>query len=470
MKNNQFLFFCSNFHSRDVSELWNIFFMEFTTQNPDSLSHFMFVNESGLDNISAVSEFTIAQIAIEDKLKQTEISDDEYKKISKFVDKHFLGALRTQLDWNKLSVLNDKEYSFDNRIVHLVKFFMDYVSNNDIKVVCIDFVTTPTSLECRVLEKVCDEMNIKKLVSVQAAMYGRFEIFDNSKSISRVADGIFKNLLDSPMTKNELEKLDHFLETYKMRKKRFHGDFWLDKIENKSSHAKDSVKKIVKSFYNILTQKGSDKINIKHKELKEFLDKPYFVFLPNKKNNHRTYNASPFHSDYAALIKAISISLPVGYSLLIKDHPHHIRKKPNNNLIKAIMSTDNCHYLSLRTDYYDLLENAKGIFASSSTSSMECLMAKKHVIVFGSESWIFGTNLLAPVHRVSNLEKLPSIINNCISTPVEKDKINAYLFSLISSSSSIEKSDEESDFKSSQPDDKQKEYVHIVKMINNLIQ
>ena len=79
MKNNQFLFFCSNFHSRDVSELWNIFFMEFTKQNPDSLSHFMFVSESGFDNISAVSEFTIAQIAIEEKIESTKISGEKDK-------------------------------------------------------------------------------------------------------------------------------------------------------------------------------------------------------------------------------------------------------------------------------------------------------------------------------------------------------------------------------------------------------
>ena len=79
MKNNQFLFFCSNFNSRGVSEVWNIFFMEFTKQNPDSLSHFMFVNESGLDNISAVSEFTIAQIAIEEKIESTKISGEKDK-------------------------------------------------------------------------------------------------------------------------------------------------------------------------------------------------------------------------------------------------------------------------------------------------------------------------------------------------------------------------------------------------------
>ncbi|MBT5750522.1 MAG: hypothetical protein HOI39_05265, partial [Flavobacteriales bacterium] len=91
--------------------------MEFVKQNPDSLSHFMFINKSGFDNISSVSEFTIAQIAIEEKIESTKISGNkEHQRLVQFVDNNLLGALRTQLEWNKLSVLYNTKYGFENTI------------------------------------------------------------------------------------------------------------------------------------------------------------------------------------------------------------------------------------------------------------------------------------------------------------------------------------------------------------------
>jgi len=454
-----------------VPDLWCIFFLEFVKQNPDSLLHFMFVNQSGVDNIEAIREFTIAQIAIEESIKLTKIvGNKEHLRLTQFVDNNLLGALRLQLDWNKNSVLNNEKYGFDNRIVHLVKFFQDYLIDNSINVVCIDMVSQFTSLECRVLEKVCKEMKVKVLVSPTSSMYGRIEIFDNTNRISHTAAINYKSLLDGGMNNSQLEKLEIFLQSYKITKKRFHGEAWLNALKNNKASYFYKTKKIVKSLMNLLTRKVPINLNIKHRNIAEFSNTPYFVFLPNKKNNHRTYNCSPFHSDYASIIKAISISLPIGYSLLIKDHPHQIKKiNPNNNLLNAIMSTDNCHYLSFHTDYYNLIENSVGIFTSASSSAIESLMAKKHVIAFGSEPYIFGSNPLAPIHRITNLEKLPFIINNCISSPVDKDKINAYLFSLLSSSSSIEKTDEDSDFVSFQPDNKRREYIHIVKLINEFI-
>jgi hypothetical protein len=432
----------------------------------------MFVNKSGFDNISAVSKFTIAQIAIEEKIESTTISGEkEYQHLAQFVDNNLLGALRIQLEWNKRSVLNNKKYGFDNRIVHLVKFFQDYIIDNDINVVCIDMVSPFMSLECRVLEKVCNEMRVKMLVTPTTSMYGRLELFDNTKTISYAAESEYKRLLDNGINKSELERLDHFLQSYKIFKKRYHGDSWLNQLQKHRVPTYSTIKNIVKNLRDLLTNgKETKNLNIKHRNVEEFSDTPYFVFFPNKKHNHRTYNCSPFHSDYGALIRAISISLPIGYSLLIKDHPHHIRKKPNNDLLKAIMSTDNCHYLSFNTDYFDLIENAVGIFASASGSAIESLMSRKHVIAFGSDPYIFGSNLLAPIHRIDNLEKLPVIINKCISKSVEKDKINAYLFSLISSSIFIENSDDDGNFISSKPEHKQKEYEQIAKMINKFIQ
>ena len=72
-----------------------------------------------------------------------------------------------------------------------------------------------------------------------------------------------------------------------------------------------------------------------------------------------------------------------------------------------------------------------------------------------SEPYIFGSNILAPIHRVTNLEILPNVIKDCISKPVDKDKINAYLFSLFSSSSSVKKSDDNTVYTSFQNADKQ---------------
>lgn len=258
--------------------------MEFVKQNPDSLSHFMFINKSGFDNISSVSEFTIAQIAIEEKIESTKISGNkEHQRLVQFVDNNLLGALRTQLEWNKLSVLYNTKYGFENTIVRLVKFFQDYITDNNINVVCIDFMGPFRSLECRVLEKVCDEMGVKKLVSLKAAILGRIEIFDNTKRISHAADSNYKRLLDSGINKSELERLDRFLKSYKIRKKRFHGDAWLNILRNERVSTSIRIIKKLRLLRNTLTRRGTKNLYIKHRNITEFSSTPYFVFFSKQK-------------------------------------------------------------------------------------------------------------------------------------------------------------------------------------------
>lgn len=431
----------------------------------------MFVNEKGYRNINSIINHTTKQIAIEKKMDSIEISDNtEFLGLSEFVDTNLMGSLRAQLDWNQTSVLSNKKIGFDKSIIKLVKFFRSYITDNNINFVFIDLVSPFTSLECRVLEKVCDDLGVKKLISSKASLYGRLEIFDNTKRISRIAESKYKLIVQNGLNDIEQEKLDYFLKSYRIRKQKFHGDIWIKKLlkENTSGHKIfwNSIKKLKRR----LIQKITNDLKIEHRNLKEFSETPYFIFFPNKKNNHRTFNCSPFHSNYAALIQAISISLPLGYCLLVKDHPHQIKKEPNSDLVSAIKSLDNCHYLSFETDYYDLIDNAVGVFSAASTTAIESLIARKHVIMFGSEPYIYGSDTKVPVHRVSNLEELPNIIKNCINRPIESEIIDAYLYSLIDSSSSIHQDSQENDFTSNNDDDKQKEYACIAQMIKKLIQ
>ena len=86
------------------------------------------------------------------------------------------------------------------------------------------------------------------MLVTNAAMYGRLELFDNTRRISHAAESNYRHLLDSGINKSELERLNRFLESYKIRKKRFHGDSWIRILQNQKTPTIRHVKNIVNIF------------------------------------------------------------------------------------------------------------------------------------------------------------------------------------------------------------------------------
>jgi hypothetical protein len=157
----------------------------------------------------------------------------------------------------------------------------------------------------------------------------------------------------------------------------------------------------------------------------------YFLLLLNKKDNWRIDWYSPYYSDMSLIIKNISLSLPFPYSLVVKDHPHSKAgngKFRDANVIQACTQSQNTYYVDPARNTFEFVENATAVFSIASTSGFDALMLLKHVILFGESSYNFGS-YDAPIHRVTNMERLPEIVKYCISNQPDCNAILAYLYS-----------------------------------------
>ena len=145
----------------------------------------------------------------------------------------------------------------------------------------------------------------------------------------------------------------------------------------------------------------------------------------------------PFFNN-ASIVKSIYASLPVGYSLIVKDHPHsYSRGIVDLDLVRAIRSYSNCYYVDpvINTDVF--VQNSEIVFTMASTSMWTPLIRFKHIVVFGDPPFLFDEDFnIAKV--VSKMELLPSVIRECIESSPPIHNIMVYLHSFIKTSLNFE--------------------------------
>ena len=176
------------------------------------------------------------------------------------------------------------------------------------------------------------------------------------------------------------------------------------------------------NYYNDLLFSGNKYDEIDSKGMN------YALFLLNKKNNYRTNFSSSYYSNFPAIIRNISLSLPHTHNLFVKNHPNSRFKFPDNAIMSECKQLSNVYLIDPMLDTYDLIESADLIFTIASMTGLEALFLLKHVITFGENPYFFGkTN--APVMRMNNWDELPKMIRHCIDNPPNKTEILTYLYS-----------------------------------------
>jgi hypothetical protein len=157
---------------------------------------------------------------------------------------------------------------------------------------------------------------------------------------------------------------------------------------------------------------------------------PYVLFLPNKANNSRSRYLSPFFQNTASIIEQIAISLPLTHRLVIKDHPHMEMGHKDTDLYQAVDRYSNCFFINPREDLVDLIDKSAMVFVVGSSSGLEALTRKKHVIFFGSKTYVIG-QCDGVVTTVSAPESLPALIEKCIEYPPPIENIYSFFFALL---------------------------------------
>lgn len=170
---------------------------------------------------------------------------------------------------------------------------------------------------------------------------------------------------------------------------------------------------------------------------KDFIDKNFqrqindeinFIYFPLHAEPERAlYTSVPFYSNQLEVITNIAKSLPVNFSLIVKDHPAmEFFGWRNPSFYKKIMSLPNVKIVHPSVKPNTLFEKCSGVISIGGSAGLEACFYNKSVIVFGDLNF----TIIPSVFKVDKLENLPKLICKFLNTkpdPSHLSKFVAYL-------------------------------------------
>ncbi len=289
----------------------------------------------------------------------------------------------------------------------------------------------------QLLIELCSKKGIKILQLGQPKIGYKMLISENPSKI----DGV--NNLDSIISKKRnFSELQNFVKNFNMSKQQTEYD---TKKQTKLGFLNTGLEYIFskneldENHYDYYFGGGKWK-NIKYvltspnlrKTRKKFLDtlteklpeKP-FVYFPLAVDMERNLliNA-PFYTNQIELIRHIAKSLPINFTLVVKENPAQISRdwRPLSDY-KEIMDIPNVSLISPNVSYDKILEKSSLIILIGGTTGFEAAFYGKPSIVFSDMIY----SLVPSIFRIKNLEELPHLIKTALNYQPESDSLDKYL-------------------------------------------
>ena len=154
------------------------------------------------------------------------------------------------------------------------------------------------------------------------------------------------------------------------------------------------------------------------------LDMP-FVYFPLQLEPERTILVpAPFYSDQIEVITHIAKSLPVGYKLVVKEHPmQEIRGWRPISHYNEIKNMPNVEYYHPSVPSKTLIEKCSLVATITGTSGLEAAINGKPSVVFADTIY----SELPSVFRIRNIEELPDVIKTVLETKVSIKDVTDYI-------------------------------------------
>lgn len=118
-----------------------------------------------------------------------------------------------------------------------------------------------------------------------------------------------------------------------------------------------------------------------------FVPEERYVYFPlHVQPEASTMTNAPFYLDQLYVIETLSKSLPVGYRLVVKEHPSMLGRR-DGSYYARLRSLPNVRLVDPHADSAQVIRNAELIFTITGTTSLEALLLKKPVITLGAIYW-----------------------------------------------------------------------------------
>lgn len=192
------------------------------------------------------------------------------------------------------------------------------------------------------------------------------------------------------------------------------------------------------SYWGIVTNKAWNKVlNILYYKIygisftKELPNNEDFFFYPIHLEPEAaiSFLGDGLYKNQIKLIENIAASLPVGFYLYVKDHPHEYAYRSFEDY-KRLLDIPNIRLLDQSIPAKVIIPKSAGVITINGTSGFEAMLMNKKVFCFGNNQYSF----LHRVHYVENIKDLRDIIDNSMDENLTDDEeLMAYVMAYLES-------------------------------------
>lgn len=158
---------------------------------------------------------------------------------------------------------------------------------------------------------------------------------------------------------------------------------------------------------------------------KEINPKDNFVYFPLHQEPERVLLiASPFYTNQIETVRHIAKSLPLGYKLVVKEHPTQtIRGWREISYYKEIMEIPNVILLHPSVSSEEIMKKCSLVITVGGTSGFEAAFYQKPSIIFAD----MGYGILSSIEKITSITELPQTIHTSLQKTVDPIELGKYV-------------------------------------------
>ena len=277
------------------------------------------------------------------------------------------------------------------------------------------------------LYRLAKKMNIKVLMPIDLHLKNHIHISDNltGDEISNDFIKLREDFSDSiEKYDKEFLKSNNFTEILEIIAS---FDSGIGSLPQKIKHY---FKRLSNNLEPVYINTGKTKINLlkyrwsnyfETKKREQFLDNnaikiiedDKFLYFPLQSEPEAAILVNtPFYNNQLSLIETIAKSIPINFTLYVKEHPLQKEKSWRPiQVYKDIINIPNVKFLHPDVDAQKLLEKSQGVITISGATGFEALFYKKPVILFGDEDY----DKLSMITKIKTINDLPKKIASALT-------------------------------------------------------
>lgn len=306
---------------------------------------------------------------------------------------------------------------------------------NKIKPDFLLFQATPHSLSSWILAKTAELIGIQVYMIQTSPLPWRYWIVEGLD--------VQKPIKLTKNNKGDLCLLENFISMNSSSYKKAIPSYESKRIESRGGKFWSWKKELVdaiKNPHNLLTILNKRQLyntyhELSHLKVKEGENKivMFLHFQPERTSLPEGKN----YSQQWIIIRALSLAMPEGWVLLVKEHPstftgrYDVRYR-NPKIYHDISSLPNVSLVPIERDTFELIDNAKAIATITGTVGVQSLIRGVPVLVFGFASYRDAFGVL----NINDIDDIESAINRIglLDKNMVKKDIFTYLNKIISDS------------------------------------